>query len=101
MGPSAPLPAGLRVKSQAGPLHVQQDEQSELIAKLGRGEDLVVLGNASSAGEAWDMMKTKGGRIGWIKANDVEDATKARREERPCERDKPTPPHAPRHAAGT
>jgi len=78
MGPSAPLPAGLRVKSQAGPLHVQQDEQSELIAKLGRGEDLVVLGNASSAGEAWYMIKTKGGMIGWIKANDVEETPKAR-----------------------
>jgi len=39
---------------------------------------LVVLGNASSAGEAWYMIKTKGGMIGWIKANDVEDATKAR-----------------------
>jgi peroxiredoxin len=78
MGPVAPLPTALRVKNQASSLHAQQDSQSELMAKLARGDDLVVLGNASGAGEAWYMIKTKSGVIGWIKANDVEDAAKTK-----------------------
>ncbi len=37
-----------------------------------------MLGNALSAGEAWYMIKTKGGMIGWIKANDVEEMSKTK-----------------------
>jgi peroxiredoxin len=75
MGPVAQLPSGLRVKNPGSSLHAQQDSLSELITKLARGDELVVLGNASSAGEAWYMTRTKSGFIGWIKASDVEEAT--------------------------
>jgi peroxiredoxin len=78
MGPAEPLPGGLRVKTQGSSVHVQQDAQSELIAKLARGEDLVLLGKASGAGEVWYMVKAKSGAVGWIKANDVEEATKSK-----------------------
>ena len=78
IGPAKPLPAGLRVKTQDSSLHVQQDTQSEVIAKLARGEDLALLGKASGAGEAWYMIKAKSGAVGWIKASDVEDATKTK-----------------------
>jgi peroxiredoxin len=78
ISPAEPLPAGLRVKTQDSSLHVQQDRQSELIAKLARGEDLVLLGKASGAGEVWYMIKAKSGAVGWIKASDVEDATKTK-----------------------
>ena len=78
IGPAKPLPAGLRVKTQDSSLHVQQDTQSEVIAKLARGEDLALLGKASGAGEVWYMIKVKSGAVGWIKASDVEDATKTK-----------------------
>ena len=78
MGPVAALPSALRVKNPGSSLHAQQDTQSEVIAKLNRGEDLVVLGNASGAGEAWYMIKTKSGALGWIRASDVEETTKAK-----------------------
>jgi peroxiredoxin len=78
IAPAEPLPAALRVKTQDSSLHSQQDKQSELIAKLARGEDLVLLGKASGAGEVWYMIKAKGGAVGWIKASDVEGATKTK-----------------------
>jgi peroxiredoxin len=78
IGPAEPLPGGLRVKTPGSSVHLQQDAQSELIAKLARGEDLILLGKASGAGEVWYMIKTKSGAVGWIKANDVEEATKSK-----------------------
>src|SRR5438876_3621891 len=77
-GPVEPLPATLRVKSQVGGLYAQQDALSEIIAKLGREEEVVPMGKASGASEAWYMVKTKSGQIGWLKANDVEDTTKTK-----------------------
>jgi peroxiredoxin len=77
-GPVEPLPAMLRVKSQVGGLYVQQDALSEIIAKLGREEEVVPMGKASGASEAWYMVKTKSGQIGWLKANDVEETTKTK-----------------------
>ena len=77
-GPVEPLPATLRVKSLVGSLHAQQDSQSEVIARLGREEEVVPMGRASGSGESWYMVRTKNGSIGWIKANDVEEATKTK-----------------------
>lgn len=77
-GPVEPLPAILRVKSQVGGLHAQQDAQSEIIAKLGREEEVVPMGKASGASEPWYMVKTKSGQIGWVKAHDVEETTKTK-----------------------
>ena len=77
-GPVEPLPAMLRVKSLGGSLYAQQDAQSEVVAQLGGGEDVVLLGKASGASGAWYMIKSKSGSVGWIKGNDVEEATKAK-----------------------
>src|SRR5713226_1950431 len=77
-GPVEPLPAMLRMKSLGGSLYAQQDAQSEVVAQLGGGEDVVLLGKASGASGAWYMIKSKSGSVGWIKGNDVEEATKAK-----------------------
>ena len=77
-GPVEPLPAMLRVKSLGGSLYAQQDGQSEVVAQLGGGEDVVLLGKASGASGAWYMIKSKGGSVGWMKGNDVEEVTKAK-----------------------
>jgi peroxiredoxin len=77
-GPVELLPAMLRVKSQVGSLHAQQDSQSEVIAKLGREEEVIPMGRASGSGESWYMVRTKNGAIGWMKANDVEETTKTK-----------------------
>ncbi len=78
MGPVESLPASLRVKTQGGSLYAQQDAQAELVAKVGRGEEVVPMGKALSAGEAWYMIKNKSGAIGWMKGSDLEEAAKKR-----------------------
>ncbi len=78
LGPVEPLPRALLVKSKAGSVHVQQDPQSELVAKVERGEELSPLGKAFGGGEGWYMVRTKTGAIGWIKESDLEEASKAK-----------------------
>jgi len=78
MGPVEPLPSALRVKAEGGSLYAQQDAQAELVAKVGRGEEVVPMGKASSAGEAWYMIKTKSGAVGWMKGSDLVETAKKR-----------------------
>jgi thiol-disulfide isomerase/thioredoxin len=77
-GPVEALPATLRVKSAGGSLHGQQDAQSEVIAQLGSGEDVALLGKASGTAGVWYMIKSKTGAVGWIKANDLEETAKTK-----------------------
>jgi hypothetical protein len=77
-GPLEPLPASLRVKLKGSALYAQQEAQSELIGRLEAGEELIPLGKASGAGEAWYMVKTRAGIIGWVKASHVEEKTKTK-----------------------
>jgi hypothetical protein len=77
-GPVESLPASLRVKPAGGSLHGQQDAQSEVIAQLGSGEDVTLVGKASGTAGVWYMIKSKTGAVGWIKANDLEETTKTK-----------------------
>jgi thiol-disulfide isomerase/thioredoxin len=73
--PPAPLPTALRAK--AGMLvRGQQDAQSEAIAKLERGDEIVPLGKVSGGGDYWFLVKTKRGVIGWVRGEEVEEASK-------------------------
>jgi peroxiredoxin len=74
LGPAEAIATALRVKSNGSPVRSQQDPDSELLAKLERGEDLVTLGKAGG----WYMVRTKAGVVGWIAEADVEDPAKAK-----------------------
>jgi thiol-disulfide isomerase/thioredoxin len=74
--PSKPLPASLRVGTKPAFVYSQQDTMSELIAKLEPGEEIRPLGKDAGRGEAWYMIKSKAGVVGWLKETDVETKTK-------------------------
>ena len=71
--PAKPLPSSLRGNADGIFVRGQQDAQSEIIGKLGRGEELVPLGKVLGAGEFWYMVKTKSGAVGWVRGGDVEE----------------------------
>jgi cytochrome c biogenesis protein CcmG, thiol:disulfide interchange protein DsbE len=71
------LPVLLRAKSDGIALRGQQDEYSEIVGRLSRGDEVTPLGRASGgAAEVWYMVKTKNGVAGWIRGGDVEQATR-------------------------
>ena len=72
--PAKPLPSSLRAGADGIFVRRLQNAQSEVVAKLAVGEELVPLGKVSDAGESWYMVKTKSGAIGWVKGGDVEEA---------------------------
>ena len=72
--PAKPLPSSLRARADGIFVRLQQDAQSEIVGKLGRGEELAPLGKVSGAGEFWYMVKTKSGAIGWVRGADVKEA---------------------------
>jgi thiol-disulfide isomerase/thioredoxin len=71
--PAQPLPSILRAKADGISVRGHQDTQSEIVGKLGRGEELAPLGKVSGAGEFWYMIKTKSGAVGWVRGEDVEE----------------------------
>jgi hypothetical protein len=67
-----PLPGSLSVKGAEAVLRARQDENSETLEKMQKGEPLVPM--AQSAGfEKWYMVKSQKGLVGWIKAADVDE----------------------------
>jgi hypothetical protein len=67
-----PLPGLLSVKAGTALLRARQDENSEAVGKMEKGENLVPM--AQSAGsEKWYMVKSQKGLVGWIKAADVDE----------------------------
>lgn len=69
------LPARLIVAKSTG-LFPRQDEESKRIAQLPEGESLVPMVQAAGS-NAWYMVKTSKGIIGWVKGSDVhEEKTK-------------------------
>jgi hypothetical protein len=78
VGPVEALPAWLRVKSESGSVYGQQDSQSETIDKLKREEEVTPMGKTFGSGETWYMIKTKSGSVGWMRAVDLEEPTKAK-----------------------
>ncbi|HEX5020889.1 MAG TPA: redoxin domain-containing protein [Candidatus Binatia bacterium] len=71
--PTTPFPKMLRGRSDGIAVRSRQDTDSEIIDKLSRGQEFVPLGKVSGAGEAWYMVKTKSGAVGWVKGGDVEE----------------------------
>ena len=71
--PTTPFPKMLRGRSDGIAVRSRQDTDSEIIDKLSRGQEFVPLGKVSGAGEAWYMVKTKSGAVGWVRGGDVEE----------------------------
>jgi peroxiredoxin len=76
--PAAPLPTVFRATSQGSPVYARQDTHSEVIGKLAPGEEVVLLGKVSGAGEFWYMVKTKAGVAGWLRGSEVEEPGRAK-----------------------
>lgn len=69
--PIPPLPNVLSVEGKEVYLYTRQDKHSETITKLEHGEELTPLGEALGSGEAWYMVKTQKGAVGWIQSSRV------------------------------
>ena len=65
-----PLPSQLVVASNEAALYPRQDDESEKIDRLSRGDTLVPI-LQSNGGAEWYMVKTPAGKVGWIKSADV------------------------------
>jgi peroxiredoxin len=76
--PAVPLPNMLRAKAAGIFVRSQQDSQSEAVGKLEGGEELILLGKASGAGESWYMVKTRSGMMGWVRGTDVEEVRRTK-----------------------
>ena len=70
--PMKRLPGTLRATTDGVAVRVQQDTGSEVVSKLGRGDEVIPLGKVSGAGEFWYMVKTKSGAVGWVRGGDLE-----------------------------
>ena len=68
-----PFPTQLIVAAKAAGLYPRQDDETEQIEKLSQGEILVPMGQSTSAGIEWYLVKTRIGTIGWIKSSDVKE----------------------------
>ena len=60
----------LVVAADEAGLYPRQDDESEKIGALSRGELLVPI-LQSKGGNEWFMVKAPSGKVGWIKAADV------------------------------
>ncbi len=65
-----PVPVKLVVAADEAGLYPRQDDESEKIGALSRGELLVPI-LQSNGGNEWFMVKAPSGKVGWIKAADV------------------------------
>jgi NOL1/NOP2/fmu family ribosome biogenesis protein len=60
----------LVVASKDAGLYPRQDDESEKIVQLARGETVTPMVQ-TAGGSEWYMVKTQKGLIGWVKASDV------------------------------
>lgn len=65
-----PVASKLVVAADEAGLYPRQDDESEKISRLSRGEVLIPV-MQSKGGNEWFMVKAAGGKIGWVKATDV------------------------------
>jgi len=65
-----PLASQLVVAANEAGLYPRQDEESDKIDRLSRGEILIPV-LQSNGGNEWFMVKTSSGKVGWVKAADV------------------------------
>ena len=74
--PVQSLPNVLSVEGNEVYLYTRQDKHSDAVAKLEHGEKLTPLGEAFGSGEAWYMVKTQKGAVGWVQSSSVRGLTK-------------------------
>jgi hypothetical protein len=67
---AADAPPALVVGESGAHLYARQDDQSEIIARLEKGEALIPLGQAVGVGH-WYMVETQKGAVGWVRSSDV------------------------------
>ena len=65
-----PVAAKLVVAADEAGLYPRQDDESEKISVLSRGQLLVPV-LQSNGGNEWFMVKAPSGKVGWVKAADV------------------------------
>ena len=65
-----PVASQLVVAANEAGLYPRQDDESEKIDRLSRGEILIPV-LQSNGGNEWFMVKTSSGKVGWVKAADV------------------------------
>ncbi len=65
-----PVASKLIVAANEAGLYPRQDDESEKISQLSRGEILIPM-LQSNGGNEWFMVKAPGGKVGWVKASDV------------------------------
>ncbi len=73
--PVQSLPNMLSVEGNEVYLYTRQDKHSDAVAKLEQGEKLTPLGEAIGSGEAWYMVKTQKGAVGWVQSSSVRGLT--------------------------
>jgi hypothetical protein len=67
---AADAPPVLTVGESGAYLYGRQDDESEKIARLEKGEELIPLAYATGT-VSWYMVKTQKGVIGWVRSSDV------------------------------
>ena len=67
---AADSPPALTVREAGASLYSRQDEYSDKIATLQKGEALIPLAEAVGTG-SWYLVQTKQGLSGWVRASDV------------------------------
>jgi hypothetical protein len=65
-----PVASKLVVAADEAGLYPRQDDESEKISQLSRGVVLIPV-LQSNGGNEWFMVKSPGGKVGWVKAADV------------------------------
>jgi len=65
-----PVASQLVVAAKEADLYPRQDDESEKIDRLSRGDILIPV-LQSNGGNEWFMVKTSSGKVGWVKAADV------------------------------
>ena len=66
--PVVTFPAAVSVKEEDAYLYAQQDEYSARVEKTQKGAVLTPVGQATTNGEKWFMVRSESGTTGWIKA---------------------------------
>jgi hypothetical protein len=70
-----PVASKLVVAADQAGLYPRQDDESEKISQLSRGEVLIPV-LQSNGGNEWFMVKAPSGKVGWVKAADVREEPK-------------------------
>jgi hypothetical protein len=62
------FPAALSVKDEETYLYAQQDEYAPRVEQAQKGATLTPVGQATTNGEKWYLVRSEQGTMGWVKA---------------------------------